>query len=80
MVATYNAMMSAWAAIQPAYEAVRPNLPTKIGVLDLVNRLNGEAAPSGAAGSLSLGADGKLLSPDIPIFEDTAGRRTTFTG
>jgi hypothetical protein len=79
-VATYNAMMSAWAAIQPAYEAVQPNLPTKIGVLDLVNRLNGEAAPSGATGSLALGADGKLLSSDIPIFEDTGGQRTTFTG
>lgn len=80
MVATYNAVMAAWAAIQTAYEATAPKIPTKGDVLGLVVRLNGMFAPLGATGSFSLSTVGELTSPDIPIFEDASGRRTIFQG
>jgi len=80
MVATYNAMMAVWAAIGSAYVARHPNLPTKRDVLDFVDSLNGTSAPSGATGRFSLDTDGKLVLPDIPIFEDAAGRRIAFPG
>jgi len=79
MAGTYNAMMAAWAAIQPAYEASAPAIPTKSDVLGFVVRLNGMFTPSGAAGPFPLSADGELTSPDIPIFEDKAGQRITLT-
>lgn len=77
-VATYNAMMAAWTAIQAAYQATAPKLPTTVDVGDFADRLNGEFATPGAVGPFSLGPDGKLLLPDIPVFEDSAGRRTTY--
>jgi hypothetical protein len=77
MGATYDAMMAAWAAIQPAYRAVAPNAPTKSDVLGFVVRLNGMFTPVGAGGSFPLSADGKRTYPDIPIFKDSAGRRIT---
>lgn len=79
MGATYNAMMAAWAAIQPAYRAVAPAAPTKSDVLGFVVRLNGMFTPSGATGPFPLSADGTLINPDVPIFEDTAGQRFTLT-
>ena len=44
------------------------------------NQLNGESAPTGATGSFLIGTDGKLLSPDVPIYEDTGGVRITLQG
>jgi len=44
------------------------------------NQLNGESAPTGATGAFSIGTDGKLLSPDVPIYEDTGGVRITLQG
>jgi hypothetical protein len=79
MAGTYNAMMAAWAAIQPAYEASAPAIPTKSDVLGFVVRLNGMFTPSGAAGPFPLSADGEITSPDIPIFEDTGGQRITLS-
>jgi hypothetical protein len=79
MAGTYNAMMAAWAAIQPAYEASAPAIPTRSDVLGFVVRLNGMFTPSGAAGSFPLSADGEITSPDIPIFEDKAGQRITLS-
>jgi hypothetical protein len=72
-------MMAAWAAIQPAYEASAPAIPTKSDVLGFVVRLNGMFTPSGAAGPFPLSADGEITSPDIPIFEDKAGQRITLS-
>lgn len=77
--ATYNAMMAAWTAVQAAYEATAPNVPTKADVLGFAVRLNGVFAPSGATGPFSLGVDGKPASPDIPVFEDSAGHRTVLS-
>jgi hypothetical protein len=74
-VATYDAMSAAWTAIQAAYEATAPGAPAKGAVLGLAIRLNGKYAPLGAAGPFSIGSDGKLMSPDIPVFEDSLGRR-----
>jgi hypothetical protein len=76
--ATYNAMMAAWTAIQAAYQATAPNIPTKADVRDFADRLNGEFATQGAVGPFSLGPDGTLLSPDIPVFEDSGGKRTNY--
>jgi hypothetical protein len=79
MATTYNAMMAAWAAIQPAYQAVAPGIPNKSDVLGFVVRLNGMFTPSGAAGPFPLNADGQLMYPDNPIFEDTDGKRITIS-
>jgi hypothetical protein len=76
---TYNAMEAAWTAIQAAYEATAPHIPTKGDVLGLVVRLNGKFAPAGAAGPIPTGVNGELTSPGIPIFEDEAGHRTTLS-
>lgn len=57
-----------------------PTLPGKADVLEMSNQLNGESAPTGATGSFSIGTDGKLLSPDVPIYEDTGGVRITLQG
>jgi hypothetical protein len=79
MATTYNAMMAAWAAIQPAYQAVAPDTPNKSDVLGFVVRLNGMFTPSGAAGPFPLSADGELMYPDNPIFDDAAGQRSTLS-
>jgi len=79
MAGTYNSMMAAWAAIQPAYEAVAPNAPTKSDVLGFVVRLNGMFTPTGATGPFPLSSDGELSSPDSPIVEESAGRRATLS-
>jgi hypothetical protein len=79
MAGTYNAMMAAWAAIQPAYEASAPAIPTKSDVLGFVVRLNGMFTPTGAAGPFPLSADGEITTPDIPIFDDTEGHRVTIS-
>lgn len=77
MPTTYNSLMAAWAAIQPAYQAVAPGTPNKSDVLGFVVRLNGMFTPSGAAGPFPLNANGQLMHPDNPIFEDTGGKRVT---
>jgi hypothetical protein len=79
MAGTYNSMMAAWAAIQPAYEAAAPDPPTKSDVLGFVVRLNGMFTPTGAAGPFPLSADGELTYPDIPIIEEKAGQRYTLS-
>ena len=79
MATTYNSMMAAWAAIQPAYQAVAPGTPNKSDVLGFVVRLNGMFTPSGAVGPFELNADGQLTHPDNPIFEDSAGQRSTLS-
>jgi hypothetical protein len=79
MATTYNSLMSAWAAIQPAYQAVAPGTPNKSDVLGFVVRLNGMFTPSGAAGPFPLNADGQLMYPDNPIFKDTEGKRITIS-
>jgi len=77
---TYNAMQAAWTAIKLGYRARKPTLPGKAAVLEMSNQLNGESAPTGATGAFSIGTDGKLLSPDVPIYEDTGGVRITLQG
>jgi hypothetical protein len=77
MATTYNAMMAAWAAIQPAYQAVAPDTPNKSDVLGFVVRLNGMFTPSGAAGPFPLSADGELTYPNVPIIEEKDGKRFT---
>jgi hypothetical protein len=76
-IGTYNAMEAAWAAIERGYQVTMPDLPAKSDVLDKSSLLNGEYAPTGAAGSFSLGADGRLQSPDVPVYEDVKGTRVT---
>jgi hypothetical protein len=79
MATTYNSLMAAWAAIQPAYQAVAPGIPNKSDVLGFVVRLNGMFTPSGASGPFPINADGQLMYPDNPIFADTAGKRVTLS-
>lgn len=76
-IGTYNAMEAAWAAIQLGYKASTPAVPAKSDVLEMSVQLNGEYAPLGATGPFSIGTDGRLMSPDIPIFEDSGGTRIT---
>jgi hypothetical protein len=77
---TYNAMQAAWTAIELGYRARKPTPPGKADVLEMSSQLNGESAPAGATGSFSILPDGKLLSPDVPIYEDTGGTRITVQG
>jgi hypothetical protein len=79
MATTYNALMAAWAAIQPAYQAVAPQAPNKDDVLGFVVRLNGMFTPVGASGPFPMNADGELMYPDSPIFDDSAGQRTALS-
>lgn len=76
---TYNSMMAAWAAIQPAYQAVAPDTPNKDDVLGFVVRLNGMFTPSGADGPFPLSSNGQLIYPDNAIFDDTEGHRVTLS-
>jgi hypothetical protein len=77
MAGTYNSMMAAWAAIQPAYQATAPSAPNKADVLGFVVRLNGMFTPSGAAGPFPLSADGELTYPNVPIIEEKDGKSFT---
>jgi hypothetical protein len=69
-------MEAAWTAIQAAYEATKPDIPSKEDVLGFVVRLNEKFAPPGATGAIQLGVNGAPTSPAIPIFDDEEGHRT----
>jgi ABC-type branched-subunit amino acid transport system substrate-binding protein len=73
-IAPYDAMMAAWSAIAFG-EASPGSLPTKEEVEGMTGQLNGMFAPIGATGTLELSAYGLLLTPDIPVYEDTNGTR-----
>jgi ABC-type branched-subunit amino acid transport system substrate-binding protein len=84
MSTSYNTMMAASTAINAGYGATSPNPPGKADVrywVDQLNnsfkssRTNSPLTPIGATGTFSLDNNGKLLNPDIPIYEDTAGKR-----
>jgi hypothetical protein len=78
-IATYDSVTAAWAAIDPAYHGSAPALPTRQDVEGLTGVLNSKYAPAGATGTgtFDLSAYGQLLSPDIPVFLDADGTRTT---
>ena len=76
-IGTYNAMEAAWTTILAAYQATNPAVPSKKDVLALSVRLHGEFSPVGALGPFSIQGDGTPMSPDIPIFEDSGGKRIT---
>ena len=76
-IASYNAMMAAGTAIDAAARASTSAIPTKADVRRLAGLLNGPDAPQGATGAFSLSPDGQLLSPDIPVYLDANGTRTT---
>jgi hypothetical protein len=75
----YNSVMAAWSAINAVYENAPSHLPTKEEVEGLTGLLNGKLSPTGATGkgSFEESAYGTLLNPDIPIFQDANGGRTT---
>jgi len=72
-------MTAAWAAIDAAYHGSAPALPSRQDVEGLAGLLNGEYGPAGATGTgtFDLSSHGQLLSPDIPVFLDSDGARTT---
>jgi hypothetical protein len=75
--ATYDAMMAAWTVISHAYSAARPpSIPNTTRVLETMPLLIDSPLIPGATGHLEISADGQLVSPDIPIFLDYAGKRT----
>jgi hypothetical protein len=78
-IATYDSVTAAWAAIDAAYHGSAPSLPTRQDVEGLTGLLNGKYAPAGATGTgtFDLSSYGQLLSPDIPVFLDSGGARTT---
>jgi hypothetical protein len=76
-IATYNAMMAAGDAITDLTTARGDTgTPTKPAVEALTGLLRGIFAPQGATGPFSLGPNGQLLNPSIPVFEDADGTRT----
>jgi ABC-type branched-subunit amino acid transport system substrate-binding protein len=78
MAATYDSMMAAWTAIAAAYSAHPGTLPTRGDVAQLAELLTGENDVPGATGKFSLAPSGQLISPVIPVFEDSAGKRSAY--
>jgi hypothetical protein len=84
LLATYNATTAAASAIAQAAgplsakgSVTSPGKLTAAEVRIWVNQLNGPDAVSGATGTFSIGFDGDLANPLIPIIEIAGGKATT---
>jgi ABC-type branched-subunit amino acid transport system substrate-binding protein len=78
-IATYDSIMAAWQAIEAATVGLTSGLPNSNDVAQLAEQLKGKNTVSGATGPLSFTPLGQLISPDIPVYEDSAGIRRTLT-
>ena len=84
LLATYNATTAAASAIAQAAgplsaagSVASPGKLTAAEVRIWVNQLNGPDAVNGATGTFSIGYNGDLASPQIPIIELADGKATT---
>lgn len=78
MLASYNAALAATSAVGEAEGSVSPGAPVTAGDVRLwVNQLNASDSVAGATGTFSIGPDGALMNPSIPIIQLKDGKATT---
>ncbi len=74
-IATYNAMTAASIAITDAASGSSP-VPLLGTVLGVIPLLNQRQEVPGATGPFSIGTDGNVINPDVPILKLTDGSET----
>ncbi|HEV2373696.1 MAG TPA: hypothetical protein VGS19_16170 [Streptosporangiaceae bacterium] len=81
LLASYNAATAADDAIELAAGSItQPARMKPTDVAPWLNQLNGSTEVIGATGTFSIGADGDLVDPGIPIYELTGGHRIQLAG
>lgn len=78
LLASYNSMLAAASAVGEAEGSIPAGTPVTAGDVRLwVNQLNASDSVAGATGTFSIGSDGALVNPAIPIIKLQGGQATT---
>jgi hypothetical protein len=72
-IATYNAMTAASVAISDAAIGAPGGIPTLSSVWNIIPNLNHASQVEGATGPFSIGPDGNVINPVIPVLEISNG-------